>query len=117
MRDRFVDFHLVNADPVTLKLVTHNKIVFRAGARSCLSRLKWKWNASLVAFPVLFVDTVTDNRSLFVATRVKNATKNKNKVKRLTSKLGTRMETGRLRKDLLGLRVELPPNLLFNGLI
>ena len=30
----------------------------------------------------------------------------KNKVKDLTSKLGTRMETGRLRRDLLGLRVE-----------
>ena len=41
----------------------------------------------------------------------------KNKVKDLTSKLGTRMETGRLRRDLLGLRVEQPPGLLFNGLI
>ena len=56
-----------------------------------------------------------DNRSLFVATRVKKQTKNK--VKDLTSKLGTRMETGRLRRDLLGLRVEQPPGLLFNGLI
>ena len=35
-----------------------------------------------------------NNRSLFVATRVKKQTKNK--VKDLTSKLGTRMETGRL---------------------
>ena len=50
---------------------------------------------------------ITDNRSLFVATRVKKQTKNK--VKDLTSKLGTRMETGRLRRDLLGLRVEQPP--------
>ena len=56
-----------------------------------------------------------NNRSLFVATRVKKQTKNK--VKDLTSKLGTRMETGRLRRDLLGLRVEQPPGLLFNGLI
>ena len=32
-------------------------------------------------------------------------------------KLGTRMETGRLRRDLRGLRVEQPPGLLFNGLI
>ena len=58
---------------------------------------------------------ITDNRSLFVATRVKKQTKNK--VKDLTRKLGTRMETGRLRRDLLGLRVEQPPGLLFNGLI
>ena len=41
----------------------------------------------------------------------------KNKVKDLTSKLGTRMETGRLRRDLLGLRIEQPPGLLFNGII
>ena len=58
---------------------------------------------------------VNRNRSLFVATRVKKQTKNK--VKDLTSKLGTRMETGRLRRDLLGLRVEQPPGLLFNDLI
>ena len=56
-----------------------------------------------------------NNRSLFVAIRVKKQTKNK--VKDLTSKLGTRMETGRLQRDLLGLRVEQPPGLLFNGLI
>ena len=55
---------------------------------------------------------ITDNRSLFVATRVKKQTKNK--VKDLTSKLGTRMETGRLQRDL---QVEQPPGLLFNGLI
>ena len=30
VRGRLVDFHF-NADPVPLKLVTHNKIVFRAG--------------------------------------------------------------------------------------
>ena len=58
---------------------------------------------------------ITDNRNLVVATRVKKQTKNK--VKDLTSKLGSRMETGRLRRDLLGLQVEQPPGLLFNGLI
>ena len=45
-----------NADPVPLKLVTHNKIVFRAGAGLCLSRLKYKRNARCVA--------VTDSFSL-----------------------------------------------------
>ena len=58
---------------------------------------------------------ITDNRSLFVATRVEKQTKNK--VKDLTSKLGARMETGRLRRDLLGLQVEKPSGLLFNGLL
>ena len=53
---------------------------------------------------------LTDNRSLFVATRVKKQTKNK--VKDLTSKLGTRMETGRLRRDLLGLVYTLKSRLL-----
>ena len=30
VRDRLVDFHF-NADPVALKLATHNKVVFQAG--------------------------------------------------------------------------------------
>ena len=38
-----------NADPVPLKLVTHNKIVFRAGTGLCLSKLKCKRNARCVA--------------------------------------------------------------------
>ena len=63
----------------------------------------------------LLTNNNNNNRSLFVATRVKKQTKNK--VKDLTSKLGTRMKTGRLRRDFLGLRVEQPPGLLFNGLI
>ena len=67
------------------------------------------------SYETLWILTIIYNRSLFVATRVKKQTKNK--VKDLTSKLGTRMETGRLRRDLLGLRVEQPPGLLFNGLI
>ena len=37
MRGRPVDFRFI-ADPVALKLVTHNKIMFRAGTGSCLPR-------------------------------------------------------------------------------
>ena len=44
VRGRPVDF-CFNADPVALKLITHNKIVFRAGTGSCLPRLKCKRNA------------------------------------------------------------------------
>ena len=54
MPGRPVDFH-INADPVALKLVTHNKIVFRAGTGSCLPRLKCKRNARCVAVTDLFV--------------------------------------------------------------
>ena len=54
MRSRPVDFRF-NADPLALKLVTHNKIVFRAGTGSCLPRLKGKRNAYCVAVTDLFV--------------------------------------------------------------
>ena len=43
-----VDF-CFNADPVPLKLVTQNKIVFRVGTGLCLSKLKCKSNACCVA--------------------------------------------------------------------
>ena len=45
-----------NAAQVPLKLVIHNKIVFRAGTGLCLSRLKCRRNAGCVA--------VTDSFSL-----------------------------------------------------
>ena len=48
VRGRPVDF-CFNADPVPLKLVTHHKIVFRAGTGLCLSKLKGKRNARCVA--------------------------------------------------------------------
>ena len=38
-----------NEDPVALKLITHNKIMFRAGTGSSLPRLKCKQNALCVA--------------------------------------------------------------------
>ena len=49
-----IDFRF-NADPLALKLVTHKKIVFRAGTGSCLPRLKCKQNAHCVAVTDLFV--------------------------------------------------------------
>ena len=52
-----------------------------------------------------------------LASKKKKSKQTKHKVKDLTSKFGTQMETGRLQRDLLGLRVEQPPGLLFNGLI
>ena len=54
MRGRLVDFRF-NGDPLALKLVTHNKIVFQAGMGSCLLRLKCKWNARCVAVTDWFV--------------------------------------------------------------
>ena len=48
------DFHF-NADPIALKLVTLNKIVFRVGMGSCLARLKCKRNACYVAVTDSFV--------------------------------------------------------------
>ena len=49
-----VDF-CFNADPLALKLITHNKIVFRAGRGSCLPRLQCKRNARCVTVTDLFV--------------------------------------------------------------
>ena len=48
MQGRPVDI-CFNADPVPLKLATHNKIVFQAGTGLCLSKLKCKRNARCVA--------------------------------------------------------------------
>ena len=48
MRGRPVDFHF-KADPVVLKLVTRNKIVFRVCTGSYLPRLNCKRNARFVA--------------------------------------------------------------------
>ena len=48
VQSRLVDFRF-NADPLPLKLVTHNKIVFRAGTELCLSKLKGKRNTRCVA--------------------------------------------------------------------
>ena len=56
LRGRPVDFRF-NADPVALKLVTHNKIVFRADAGLCLSKLKCKRNARCVAVTDSFQPT------------------------------------------------------------
>ena len=47
MQGRPVDFRF-NGDSVPLKFVTHNKIVFRAGTRLCLSKLKCKRNTPCV---------------------------------------------------------------------
>ena len=54
MQNLPVYFHF-NADPVALKLVTHNKIVFRAETGSCLPRLKCKRNARCFAVTDSFV--------------------------------------------------------------
>ena len=51
---RPVDFHF-NVNPVALKLVTHNKIVFRAGMGSCLPRSKCERNARYIAVTDFFV--------------------------------------------------------------
>ena len=48
MRARPVDY-CFNADPVALKLVTWNKIVFRADMGLCLPKLKCKRNSHCVA--------------------------------------------------------------------
>ena len=48
VRGRPVDFRF-NADPVPLKLVTQNKIVFRVGMGLCVSKLNCKRNARCVA--------------------------------------------------------------------
>ena len=56
VRGRLVDFHF-NADPVPQKLVTHNKIVFRAGTGLCLSKLNCKRNARCVAVTDWFQPT------------------------------------------------------------
>ena len=54
MRAQPVDFRF-NADPVALKLVSHNKIVFRAATGSCLPKLKRKRNARCFALTDSFV--------------------------------------------------------------
>ena len=54
MRGQSVHFRF-NADPLPLKSVTQNKIVFRPGMGSCLPRLKCKWNARCVAVTDSFV--------------------------------------------------------------
>ena len=51
----FMLIFLSMADPVALKFVTHNKIVFRAGTGSCLPRLKCKRNARCVVVTDSFV--------------------------------------------------------------
>ena len=49
-----VDFHS-NADPVALKLVTHNKIMLWAGMGSCVPSLKCKRKAHCVAVTDSFI--------------------------------------------------------------
>ena len=62
VRGRPVDFRF-HADPVALKLVTYNKIVFQTGTGLCLSKLKRKRNARCVA--------VTDSFTLINVSRMK----------------------------------------------
>ena len=54
MRGLPVDFRF-NIDPVALKLLTHTKIVFRAGTGSCLPSLKCTRNALCVVVTDSFV--------------------------------------------------------------
>ena len=74
MQGRPVDF-CFNADPIALKLVTQNKIEFRAGTGSCLPRLKCKRKARCVAvadsFVLLNVSTMKARCSLFMAAHKK----------------------------------------------
>ena len=68
MQVRLVNFRL-NADPVALKLVTQNKIMFQAGVESCPPKLKCKRNARCVivtnSFVLINVSTIGAVKNFF----------------------------------------------------